>query len=200
MSFLLIISFDLAAFFLLSRIIRVPEQFVRITAYATALLLVAGTALLKIASSAPDFAASTPGDLVIKNATDSWLQTCYYLQEDKAGQLYAFWKEHVFGPGKTQTLEMEGMTSLLVAKKVGGQWRCQRILPAWKTGRPMMLNLTAAHFHPDPSGRVAHAVHVYQLLEVGNYLSEVLTLAVLYLLVRRLPTLRRRFKATVAVA
>ena len=115
-----------------------------------------------------------------------------------AGNLYAFWKEHVFGPGKTRMLEMESMTSLLVAKKVGGQWCYQRIRPAWKTGRPMVLNLAAARFHPDPSGRIARAVHTYQLLEVGNYLSELLTLAILFLLVQRLPTLRRRFSVAVA--
>lgn len=194
--FLLVFSFDLAAFFLLFRLVRVPEQFVQITAYATALLFALGTTLLKLMCSIPDFAASTPGDLFIENTTGNWFQSFYYLHENDMGQLSALWQEHTFGRRKTQTLEMEGMTNLLVTKKIDGQWRYQRVLPARKTSRPMVLDLADARFRPDPSGRIARAVHVYQLMEVGNYLSELLTLAVLFLLIRRLPTLRRCFGPT----
>lgn len=190
---LLVTVLDLFALFFLYRLRRVRQQFVRITAYLTALLFVGSTAFLKLLSTAPTPLASTPGDLHIINNTDHWFQTFYYVGENAAGQPYAYWREYMFGTRKVRVLEIEDTPSLLVAKKIDGEWRYQRIPTT-----SMVLKLNDARFHPDTSGRIAQAVHARQWRELGTYLSELLTLAILYLLVTCLPDLGKRPEETAA--
>jgi len=179
-----VLILDGFALFFLYRLVQVKQQSIRILAYATALLFACGAAFFKLLLSQPDFAASTPGRLRIVNNTGHWFQTFYYLREDAAGQPRAYWREYVFGPHKVQTLEIEDTRSLLVAKHIDGEWRYQRVPTA-----SMVLKLKDARFHPDTSGRITEAIHAQQRVELGTYLSELLTLAVLFLLVYLAPAL-----------
>ena len=184
---LLLLILDLAALALLYFLVRSPLRWERVLLYGSAVLLVLFSTFLKLLFSEPTLLASTPGDLQIENQLDGPFQTFYYLHEDKEGQLQAYWKEHMLGRRKTRMLETEGFRGLLIAKKIEGQWQYQRVLPSHLTAV-----LHPAYFQPDTSGRVARAVWAYFSIELGIYLSELLTLGVLFLLVYRLSAAFRK--------
>jgi len=177
----LLLALDLAALALLYFLVRSSVRWERVLLYGLAVVLVFFSSGLKLLFSEPALLASTPGDLQIENRLSSSFQTFYYLHEAESGQLQVFWKEYMLGRHKTRMLEMEGFRGLLIAKKLDGQWYYQRVLPDHLTAV-----LAPAHFQPDTSGRIAHAVWAYFGVELGIYLSELLTLTVLFLLVYRL--------------
>ncbi|UOR04130.1 hypothetical protein MUN82_14395 [Hymenobacter aerilatus] len=180
-------GFDLAALALLYFLVRSSARWERVLLYGSAVLLILFSSFLKLLYSEPAPLASTPSDLQVENRLSSSFQTFYYLDEGKNGHLEAYWKEHMLGRHKTRMLEMEGFRGLLLAKKIDGQWQYQRVLPSHLTAV-----LDSAHFHPDTSGRVARAVWGYFGVELSIYLSELLTLAALFLLVYRLPAAFRK--------
>lgn len=184
---LLLFALDLGAVALLYFLVRSPLRWERVLLYSSALLLVLFSSLFKLIFSDPAFGISSPADLQIENRLSSSFQTFYYLTEGKNGQLQAFWKEYMLGRHKTRTFEGEGFQGVLIAKKLDGQWQYQRVLPHHLTAV-----LDPAHFQPDISGRVARAVWAHIGVELATYLSELLTLAVLFLLVQRLPAAFRR--------
>ena len=187
---LILVVLDAVILFLLYLLIRLRHRLDRILLYILALLLTLGSSFFKLLLSDPAATASSPGDILIENNTGHSFQTFYYLREDSEEQPYAFWREYVFGLRKVRTLEIEGMRSLLVAKKIDGEWRYQHL-----SSTSRLLRLDNARFQPDASGRITQAVHARQWVELGTYFSELLTLAVLFLLIRRLPTLRHGFRA-----
>ncbi|MBC6612698.1 hypothetical protein H8B15_17375 [Hymenobacter sp. BT507] len=184
---LFLFGIDLAALALLYFLVRSPQRWERVLLYGSAVLLVLFSSLLKLIFSDPTFGVSSPADLQIENRLSSSFQTFYYLAENEDGQLQAFWKEYMLGRHKTRTFEGEGFQGVLIAKKLDGQWQYQRVLPHHLTA---VLDLT--HFQPDTSGRVARAIWTHAGVELGTYLSELLTLALLFLLAQRLPTAFRK--------
>lgn len=189
----ILFSLDLVIIALLYFLDHFSWRLGRILLYGFALLLVFFSASFKLLFSGPAHLGSTPAELSVENRLANSFQTFYYLSEDKDGQPHVFWKEYMLGRHKTQILETEGFYGLLLAKKIQRQWQYQRIQPT-----RLVAVLDEAHFKPDTSGRIAKAVRAYAWVEAGIYASEILTLAVLLLLVYRLPALRKRITTVTA--
>lgn len=174
---LFILAIDLA---LVLRVIQGVQDKKIGRRYGWALMVFVGLSIFKIFFASPHAFSSTPADLTIK--TDKSFDVCYFIDEVK-GANQVFWKEHIIGHSKTQSLDLESSVAdgFHVVKKMDGGWYVTNV--QLNSPHETILNLAEASFQKaDPD--MTNAIKKYRWTIIGNYFSHFLTLVFLVLVIR----------------
>jgi hypothetical protein len=134
---------------------------------------------LKLVSMAPNFAASTPNDVIFKSSND--IGNLFLARYGDKG-LFVFWEERINGNESIITLEMEGVypDGLVILKEIDG--RRAELRPSLKTNDEASAHITVCvddtEFKPvTTEGQIA--LKNYRKVAWANYASHILSLAFL---------------------
>lgn len=176
----LVLSADLLLFTaLLSWLRRPRNRYARWGAIIVLGLLALPVSGLKLLASSPDTAASSPGEVIIRNPEHRFA-TLYYLRNHPRGTRQVKWWENLLMTDQKNTLEMEGNYGQKVAYQQNGQWYYAPISNQLRD--PIDLTFPRDFTAADTAGRIAAAVAADRGYELGSVLSNLLTLAHLMLI------------------
>ena len=143
------------------------------------LILFFGFSLLKLISTTPSFASSSPNDLIFRSSDE--IGKLFLARQSDQG-LFIFWKERINGMEGRLTLEMEGIypNGLIIFKEnEGSQLELRPKLEIegvnWK---PIVIKLKDSEFRPI-SEKGAKAWKNYKNTTGANYASHLFSLAFL---------------------
>jgi hypothetical protein len=142
-----------------------------------------GFVLFKLLFTLPHVIPSTPTDLRIINK--GFYKTLYYIGDFK-GQDKVFWKEHVIGKAKDRSFDLESSVAdgLVVATKLEGDWYVTTVEMSWDNVSTLMLD--KRQFQKDVNSEIEQVIEDYKWTEVGNYMSNLLTLIFVIVLIGRI--------------
>lgn len=132
-----------------------------------------GLGLFKLLFTVPHSIPSSP--VTLKLINDSPFATVYYIGGYR-NDYHVFWKDHIIGGSKIQTLDYESYITagLIIATRFENEWYYTN--KKITGGEEAFLELNKSNFIKDDTGRVDRMVSNYRLTEFGNYLSNGLSI------------------------